>query len=892
MAWLRLFALALGWVVLAGQAARADLAKYLAKPELAYRWKLNKNSDTAAGKTYDLELVSQTWQGITWKHSLRVVLPKKVTPKATMFLWNTGGNPSPRSILMALDMADKMQAPVCFLYGIPNQPLLDGKLREDALIAETFVRYLKTTDDTWPLLFPMVKSLVKAMDALQEFARREWKVEVKSFVVSGASKRGWTTWLTGASDRRVKAIAPLVFDTLNMQKQLPHQLKSYGAYSEMIRDYIRRDLVPPPQTPRGKKLWGLVDPWVYRDRLKLPKLILNGTNDPYWTQDALNLYWDDLEGPRWVEYVPNAGHGLAQNKAGGQPDFERALGTLAAFARAYIHDEPLPKLTWKHTEAADRYRLSVTSNPAPKVVRLWHADAPTRDFRKSTWKEQALRRNKGASAGEMTAPATGCRAFFIECEYETDGFPFFLSTQIRIIGTPKKVSTSSTTETLGVGFGEADITPKVDPKGKSVYLAGFGHNRKATGVHDPLMARAVVLKHEKTKIALVSIDVVGFFHANVERVRKQLPGFSYVLVSSTHNHEGPDTLGLWGASFLQSGIDPDYISLLESRIVKAVKDADGACRPVAASIGRLTAPELLNDNRLPIVKHDELVALQFKDPKKDKTVGVLVQWNCHPETLGSKNTLVSADFVGFTVKHLTKRYDCPVVYLTGTVGGLMTSLGVPVTSAKGKKLDDGTFEKTERYGVLLGEATERALKAAKPITLTPFTIRSRLVDLPLANKAYRFVRTLGVLDRQAYSWNPGGKNEPVEKLEPKKTYAVRTELAYLRLGALEIACIPGEIYPELVLDKVQTPADPGADFPDAPVEPGIYRQMRSPYRMLIGLANDEIGYIIPKRQWDAKPPFCYGRKTAQYGEINSLGPETAPILCQAFKELVAANKTK
>src|SRR5581483_12389999 len=111
----------------------------------------------------------------------------------------------------------------------PNQPLLDGK-REDALIAETFVRYLKTGDGDWPLLFPMVKSLVRAMDALQEFAKQELKVEIRRFIVSGGSKRGWTTWLTGATDPRVTAIAPLVIDTLNMREQMPHQLKSFGAY--------------------------------------------------------------------------------------------------------------------------------------------------------------------------------------------------------------------------------------------------------------------------------------------------------------------------------------------------------------------------------------------------------------------------------------------------------------------------------------------------------------------------------------------------------------------------------------------------------------------------------------------------------------------------------------
>src|SRR5205085_3793545 len=230
-------------------------------------------------------------------------------PAATLLLWNQGGRASPGTIAFGLDLARKMGAPCAFLYGIPNQPLLGGK-KEDALIAETFVRYLDTKDESWPLLFPMAKSLVKAMDALQAFADREWKAPVRSFIVAGGSKRGWTTWLTAAADPRVKAIAPMVIDTLNMRQQGPYQLKSFGAYSEQVRDYTARGLLPMADTPAAKRLWSMVAPYTYRDRLTLPKLLIHGANDPYWTTDALNLYWDGLKGDKWVLYVPNAGHKL------------------------------------------------------------------------------------------------------------------------------------------------------------------------------------------------------------------------------------------------------------------------------------------------------------------------------------------------------------------------------------------------------------------------------------------------------------------------------------------------------------------------------------------------------------------------------------------------------
>jgi hypothetical protein len=384
---------------------------------------------------------------------------------------------------------------------------------------------------------------------------------------------------------------------------------------------------------------------------------------------------------------------------------------------------------------------------------------------------------------------------------------------------------------------------------------------------------------------------VGLFHASVQRVRQQLPGFTYVLVSSTHNHEGPDTLGIWGPNPFTSGIDPAYLKNVEEKVVEAVKEADKQARPVDARIGSASDPDLLHDGRLPIVKHDELVALEFSDSKTKRRSGLVVQWNCHPETLDSNNTKISADFVGATVAYLRDKHQCPVVYFTGTVGGLMTSLHVEVKD-NGKPLADGTVAKTVRYGQLVGKLADNALQSAKRVRLTPLESRSRDIFLPLDNKLYLVGWQLGVLDRKAYTWagNPN-KAEPAKTpVDPKTRLAIKTELAWLRLGELDIACIPGEIYPELVLDKVQDPADPAADFQDAPIEPGIYKQLQGPYRMLIGLANDEIGYILPKRQWDESSPFCYGRKKAQYGEMNSVGPETGPILCGAFKELVAGKK--
>ena len=411
------------------------LRNYVARPESVYRWEKREKITRGTSTIYDLHLVSQDWQGIVWEHQLQVYQPETAKPATTMLLWNQGGRASDGSIAFGLELAQKIGTPVAFLYGVPKQPLFEGK-KEDALIAETFVRYLETKDERWPLLFPMVKSVVKAMDALQEFGEREWKLPVKSFIITGASKRGWTTWLTAASDPRVKAIAPMVIDTLNMKAQGPYQLKSFGHYSEQIRDYTERGLFPTPETAEDQRLWAMVDPWVYRERLTMPKLLINGVNDPYWTTDALNLYWDDLPGDKWVTYVPNAGHNLEQRGENGEKDRSRAMNALAAFAKHNIRNNPMPQLRWNHDGASDQARLTVDSDHVPKAARLWVASAPSRDFRLARWKDQALTSGKSIVA-KVSPPTTGCVAFFAELDFEIDGLPHQLSTQMRILEAAK-----------------------------------------------------------------------------------------------------------------------------------------------------------------------------------------------------------------------------------------------------------------------------------------------------------------------------------------------------------------------------------------------------------------------------------------------------------------------
>jgi PhoPQ-activated pathogenicity-related protein len=405
------------------------LQDYVAAKDDSFAWKILKNDSADDFLTYDIDLTSQVWQGITWKHALTVIVPvNNIRHRDTVLLFITGGSIGGKlgddDRAMGRKIATAAQMPVAFLSQVPNQPLM-GDRKEDDLISETFLKYLETKDPTWPLLFPMVKSAVRAMDAIQEIAIQKHNQKVERFVVTGGSKRGWTTWLSAVADERVAGIAPIVIDTLNFQPQMKHQKETWGRYSEQIADYTLKGLVDVMQNQPEIPLWRWVDPYTYRSQLTLPKLIVNGTNDRYWVIDALNLYWDGLSGDKHVLYVPNAGHGLDGGK-------EQALTTIAVFAQHIAMDETLPNVTWKHDDDGDQMRLTVRSKPAPKTVQLWTAHSEDKDFRPAKWESTPLTADSdGAYVARVPKPSSGHVAFFAEATHEFGPLEYGLSTQMR-----------------------------------------------------------------------------------------------------------------------------------------------------------------------------------------------------------------------------------------------------------------------------------------------------------------------------------------------------------------------------------------------------------------------------------------------------------------------------
>ncbi len=421
-----------------GAVSWGDLLSYVNTDDGAYKWEIESQSDLGLGvKLYDLKLISQVWQGITWQHSLRVVLPQNAQKSTLALLLITGSGKGDEELQYGKMISMAIKAPVVVLHDVPYQPLFGG-LREDELISYTFAKFLETQDETWPLLLPMAKSAVKAMDAVQELAEKELGMKVTGFVVTGASKRGWTTWLSAAVDKRVKAIAPMVYDNLNLEAQMNHQLETWGDFSEQIDDYTRREL--PQMLVEGKmgdfadKLQNLVDPYRHRQRITVPKLIIIGTNDRYWPLDALNIYWKDLIGEKYILYDPNSGHGLE--------DRDRVLSDIICFFLKTAGELEFPDLRWEFDDTEDKVILHVVSHKVkPTLVQAWVAKSPTRDFREVRWESFPMSKDeKGVYRFELERPQEGYAAMFGEAVYRTDdGKQFFLSTQVVIFKRVKKL---------------------------------------------------------------------------------------------------------------------------------------------------------------------------------------------------------------------------------------------------------------------------------------------------------------------------------------------------------------------------------------------------------------------------------------------------------------------
>ncbi|XZE18234.1 PhoPQ-activated pathogenicity-related family protein [Pirellulaceae bacterium SH449] len=423
-------------------AAGNELDQYIAKKDDHYKWELLESSEIQNYQFRVIKLTTQKWRTEKdvdrpiWEHLLVVTIPPVVKSDKAFLLIGGGSHNSkppkgPDPIVAGI--AQATGSIVAELKNVPNQPLVfhnDGQPRtEDDLIGYAWAQFLETGDATWLPRFPMAKSAVRAMDCITEFCATEQggNHKIEKFVVGGGSKRGWTTWITGAVDKRVEAIVPIVIDVLNVEPSLTHHGRAYGFWAEAIGNYYQHRILQRFDHPRMKDLYTLVDPLSYKDRLTMPKYIVNGSGDQFFLPDSSKFYWDELQGKKLIRYVPNADHSLKNSDA---------AQSIATFHYLISNSKPLPEYSWSF-EADGSIRVNASETPV-KVL-LWQANNPNaRDFRLQAigpaFQSTELTKQEDGSYVAPAAPEQkGWTATYVELWFGVEGqYPLKVTTAVRV----------------------------------------------------------------------------------------------------------------------------------------------------------------------------------------------------------------------------------------------------------------------------------------------------------------------------------------------------------------------------------------------------------------------------------------------------------------------------
>lgn len=475
-----------------------------------------------------------------------------------------------------------------------------------------------------------------------------------------------------------------------------------------------------------------------------------------------------------------------------------------------------------------------------------------------------------------------------------------------------KIINTKEPQSLNIGFAKMPITPKIidtwndannnakyrEDEGDTyndnnnngefdaIWIAGFSNGKPAQGVHDDVWSRVIVIDDGDTRVALVSLDAIGLMHDDVIDIREQIPknlNIDYTLISSTHTHESNDLIGIWGENVFNSGVNAEAMTYLKRQTVEAIKLASKNKRPAKIKFAQDLSGEdakYIKDTRSPIVKATGILLMQVIDAEMDTTLGTIINWANHPESLWSKNLLISSDFPHYIREGIENgifKGDELVhdgvggitIYFSGAVGGLMAPHpSLPIADPFLDTLySEPSFTKTKALGEQIAILSLSALNNSNDIiSKSNISLRAKTLTLPLDNTMFRIAGGIGLLQRGS-----------------PELFKTRTEVAAIKIGQSMFVSIPGEIYPEILYGEVEAP--PGQEFDIDPIEtPPVQEIIKEKYKFYFGLSNDEIGYIIPKSEWDVEKPYLYNSERDTYGEENSLGPETGPIL---YKEIVS-----
>ena len=457
-------------------------------------------------------------------------------------------------------------------------------------------------------------------------------------------------------------------------------------------------------------------------------------------------------------------------------------------------------------------------------------------------------------------------------------------------------------------------------KFEGIWMGGFDGNHPLLGVNDPLWARALVLRTGDTTVAIVSLDLVGLFYDRVKEIRAKVEakakaaGIDHVLVSSTHNHEGPDTMGQWGVTKsgipTGSGVDKAYMALVIEKSAQAVATAAAGLKKATLKAGKVTTPRegYIRDSRDPQIFDLELTALRLTEASGAKPIATLVHWGQHPEVLSDSNNYLSSDFPHYLREALEKGLPAKgsnkalpalggtAIYLQGALGCLMTPLGITITDRAGVGQSKSNWAKTRALGENLAMQTHAALAVATTPKDPALSVAAKELLLPAENTQLIMSFQLKIYDREVTGYNP---KLPVDKNNRPK---IRTELSFIRLGPVTFFSLPGEADPETMVGGYDGKHSYGASLVDknnpnppdltkAPKGPYLKEKIPGTYKMMVGLGNDEIGYLVPKWNWQlGTPPYMSEAKGDHYTETNSLGPDTVGKLLKAYEGLLKKHK--
>ena len=416
---------------------------YLLQPDNAYDYQLEETSEAPDKKltTYTFRLTSQHWEpGGTgrvtpaiWQHRVEVYVPETIK-NSTALLYINGGTlypdphpPEPnRAGIDFARIASTTQSIVINLQDVPNQYLsfsdAPADLKEDDLIAFAWGKFLEDTKHNrhWLPRLPMVKSAIRTMDMVQEFAKS--KKEINGFVISGGSKRGWTAWLASEMDSRAEAVVPMVIDVLNVRPSMKHHQDAYNFWAPAIGSY--KKLMPLLEKKEMEDLLKIVDPYSYQEYLTIPKYIITASADDFFLPDSSRFYFDKLPAQKWIRVLPNERHYIVRNNA------DLVTDTLLSFYSAYLAGRQFPELNWK----VEGNVLTVTTKEKPALVKLWRANNPeARDFRITSGSPaSALFSEENISLScnkecqyilDMPTPRSGWGAYFLQFNYANNDLP-------------------------------------------------------------------------------------------------------------------------------------------------------------------------------------------------------------------------------------------------------------------------------------------------------------------------------------------------------------------------------------------------------------------------------------------------------------------------------------